>query len=61
MGYLAERHPTSREVGTTDNRNAAYAALLLRVARGLLFLAHASVKIFVFTVPGTAKSSASIG
>lgn len=45
----------------TNDRNAAYAALLLRVTMGLLFLAHASVKIFVFTVPGTVKFFASIG
>ena len=31
---------------------APYAALLLRVSLGILFLAHVSLKIFVFTIPG---------
>ena len=31
---------------------AHYAALLLRVSLGVLFLAHVALKIFVFTVPG---------
>ncbi len=29
-----------------------YAALLLRVSLGIMFLAHVGLKIFVFTVPG---------
>lgn len=44
-----------------DSRTAPYAALLLRVAMGLLFLAHGLTKVFVFTVPGTVKFFASIG
>ncbi len=31
---------------------APYAALLLRVSLGILFLAHVGLKIFVFTIPG---------
>jgi putative oxidoreductase len=31
---------------------APYAALLLRVSLGIMFLAHVGLKIFVFTVPG---------
>lgn len=42
-------------------KTAPYAALLLRVSLGILFLAHAALKIFVFTVPGTAAFFASIG
>ncbi|HQT76842.1 MAG: hypothetical protein B7Z80_09895 [Rhodospirillales bacterium 20-64-7] len=30
-----------------------YGALLLRVTLGVLFLAHAALKVFVFTIPGT--------
>jgi len=30
---------------------ADYAALLLRVSLGLLFLAHGGMKIFTFTIP----------
>ncbi|WP_160003431.1 DoxX family protein [Rhizobium sp. 18055] len=44
-----------------DSRTAPYAALILRVALGLLFLAHVSLKIFVFTPAGTAGFFASLG
>ena len=44
-----------------DTRNAAYAALLLRVSLGILFLAHGLMKIFAFTVPGTVQYFQSIG
>lgn len=44
-----------------DTRNAAYAALLLRVSLGTLFLAHGLMKVFVFTVPGTVQFFQSIG
>ncbi|MDE1950789.1 MAG: DoxX family protein [Burkholderiales bacterium] len=40
---------------------APYAALLLRVSLGILFLAHAALKIFVFTVPGFVGYFASLG
>ena len=45
----------------TDPRTAPYAALLLRVTLGGLFLAHAALKIFVFTPAGTAQFFASVG
>lgn len=38
-----------------------YAALLLRVSLGSLFLAHGLMKVFVFTVPGTVGYFESIG
>jgi putative oxidoreductase len=44
-----------------DTRTAPYAALTLRVALGLLFLAHAGLKIFVFTPAGTAGFFESLG
>ncbi|WP_315700911.1 MULTISPECIES: DoxX family protein [unclassified Bradyrhizobium] len=44
-----------------DSRTAPYAALLLRLTLGGLFLAHASLKLFVFTPAGTAKFFGSIG
>ncbi len=44
-----------------DFRTAPYAALLLRLTLGLLFLAHASLKFFVFTPAGTAKFFGSLG
>ena len=43
----------------TDRRE--YAALLLRLTLGVLFLAHAGLKLFVFTPAGTAGFFASLG
>ena len=40
---------------------APYAALLLRVSLGIMFLAHVGLKIFVFTVPGFVEYFASLG
>lgn len=45
----------------TDSRTAPYASLLLRLTLGILFLAHFSLKFFVFTPAGTAKFFASLG
>jgi len=42
-------------------RTAPYAALLLRVSLGLLFLIHAGMKFFVFTPAGTEHFFASLG
>ncbi len=44
-----------------DSRTAPYAALLLRLTLGGLFLVHAGLKLFVFTPAGTAKFFGSIG
>lgn len=45
-----------------DHRtSSAYAALLLRLASGALFLAHGLLKIFVFTLPGTVQYFGSLG
>ncbi|MBF9235055.1 DoxX family protein [Microvirga alba] len=44
-----------------DTRTAPYAALVLRVTLGILFLAHAGLKIFVFTPAGTAQFFGSLG
>lgn len=44
-----------------DTRTAPYAALLLRVTLGALFLAHAGLKVFVFTPAGTAAFFGKIG
>src|SRR5258708_18702495 len=52
---------TNQETAMIDSRTAPYAGLLLRVSLGLLFLAHASVKLFVFTRAGTAKYFGSVG
>ncbi len=44
-----------------DTRTAPYAALLLRLSLGGLFLAHAGLKLMVFTPAGAAKFFASVG
>ena len=44
-----------------DARTAPYATTLLRVALGFLFLAHAGLKVFVFTPAGTAQFFGSLG
>lgn len=44
-----------------DTRTAAYGALALRVALGVLALAHGLLKLFVFTPAGTVGFFASLG
>jgi len=44
-----------------ETRTAPYAALLLRLSLGLVFVAHALLKLFVFTLPGTAQFFQSMG
>jgi putative oxidoreductase len=51
----------NQETEMIDTRTAPYAALLLRVSLGILFLAHVSLKLFVFTPAGTAKFFGSLG
>ena len=40
---------------------APYAALVLRIALGVMFVAHALLKVMVFTVPGTVQFFESVG
>jgi len=45
-----------------DNRTAPYAALLLRVSLGVMFLVHSIyLKLVVYTLPGTVKFFESLG
>ena len=44
-----------------DNRTAPYAAFVLRLSLGTMFIAHALLKYAVFTLPGTAKFFESLG
>lgn len=46
---------------STRVSNVELAALLLRVSMGILFLAHAWLKIFIFTPAGTAGFFESLG
>ena len=41
--------------------NSDYAALILRVSSGALFIAHGLMKVFVFTLPGTVGFFESLG
>lgn len=45
----------------TLNRQNDYAALLLRLGLGAMFVAHGLLKLSVFTLPGTAQFFASVG
>lgn len=51
----------SRSLIMLDNKTAPYGVLLLRVLLGAHFLAHVSVKLFVFTVPGFVGYFGSLG
>lgn len=67
--------PTSRDMSNTNPvphnprlakpiiylDTAPYAITLLRVSLGLLFLAHGLLKVFTFTLPGTAQFFQSVG
>ena len=44
-----------------DRRPAAYGVALLRVGLGLMWIAHALLKLLVFTLPGTAQFFVSVG
>jgi putative oxidoreductase len=45
-----------------DQKTAPYGALLMRITLGVMFLAHgAYLKVFVFTMPGTAQFFGSLG
>lgn len=41
--------------------STAYGVLLLRVSLGVMWIAHALLKLLVFTLPGTAKFFESVG
>jgi len=43
------------------NRRIDVAAVVLRTAVGVMFIAHAALKYFVFTLPGTVKFFESLG
>lgn len=44
-----------------DQRTAPYAALVLRLSLGMMFIAHALLKYAVFTLPGTVRFFESLG
>lgn len=44
-----------------NNTSADYAAFILRVGSGVLFIAHGLLKVLVFTIPGTVGFFESLG
>ena len=46
---------------TNDHRTASYGMTRLRVSLGVMWLAHALLKLWVFTLPGTAQYITSVG
>jgi putative oxidoreductase len=44
-----------------DSNSAAYGAFVLRLTLGVAFIAHALLKLLVFTLPGTAQFFGSLG
>lgn len=44
-----------------NTNTAPYGALVLRVSLGVMFIAHALLKLFVFTLPGTVKFFETLG
>lgn len=49
------------EHASIDVRTAPFAILLLRLALGAMWISHALLKIFVFTLPGAAGFFESVG
>jgi putative oxidoreductase len=47
--------------GPDINTTAPYGIALLRVSLGVMWIAHALLKLFVFTLPGTAQFFESVG
>ncbi len=45
----------------TRQQQLDYAALILRLGLGTMFIAHALLKLMVFTLPGTVQFFASVG
>ena len=46
---------------TTPRSSTAYGVTLLRVSLGIMWISHALLKLFVFTLPGTAQFFQSVG
>lgn len=46
---------------SSNNPGAAYGIALLRISLGVMWVAHALLKLLVFTLPGTADYFASVG
>lgn len=60
MAIVTSTHHSLGTVGI-DPRSAELGAAVLRIALGVMWIAHALLKLFVFTLPGTAQFFVSVG
>src|SRR5262245_23253354 len=56
-----ERPMTAAQAPYANPSRVEYGAFVLRVTLGAMFVAHALLKYFVFTLPGTAQFFGSLG
>lgn len=61
IGFAVNSHPCPMTSVLTSSSSAAWGIALLRVSLGVMWIAHALLKLFVFTLPGTAQFFTSIG
>ena len=54
-------NPKSNSRASTNANADNYGVTLLRVSLGVMWIAHALLKLFVFTLPGTAQFFQSVG
>jgi putative oxidoreductase len=53
--------PSSKEKTMTSQQQTDYAAFILRLGLGAMFVSHGLLKVMVFTLPGTAQFFESVG
>ena len=51
----------THSIPSANQGSNAYGITLLRISLGIMWIAHALLKLFVFTLPGTAQFFSSIG
>ena len=61
IGCVIHFHPCPMSSVPTSFSSAGWGIALLRVSLGVMWIAHALLKHFVFTLPGTAQFFTSIG
>lgn len=58
---ISATQPSHATPGNMTTNAAKYGPTLLRVALGVMWVAHALLKLLVFTLPGTAQFFANVG
>jgi putative oxidoreductase len=61
IGLVIHFHPCPMTSVPNQFSSTVWGIALLRVSLGVMWIAHASLKLFVFTLPGTAQFFTSIG